>query len=252
MVLQQYASTPMLQFGEDAEDVVKRTLLVANESGRTQRGGRAPVEGRRALPSLRGAGSGAEGVTLMDAGTATVLSKRLEPASCATRYAELRGTTTTLISAPSEAAPTEPTGEPGLAVRRRGPLLDFSEFFQSKPAQGGAAAPPPPTAAPARSLPAALAPKPVAATKPAAAPAPRPSQWLPLRRRRPRRRAQAPAAPQAFGRRRAQAAAAEAGRRRRAGGRRRRGGGAGGGGAAAGQPCGGMSTRRGARSACTA
>ena len=38
VVLQQYASTPMLQFGEvTPRTCVKRTLVVANESGRTQR-----------------------------------------------------------------------------------------------------------------------------------------------------------------------------------------------------------------------
>ena len=44
-------------------------------------------------------------------------------------------------TAPPQAAPTEPSGEPGLASGGEA-LLDFSELFQSKPAPGGAAAPP--------------------------------------------------------------------------------------------------------------
>ena len=258
VVLQQYASTPMLQFGEvTPRTCVKRTLVVANESGRTQRVEVKSLESKDAMrfypASFEVPAQGQKELTLTwTPGTATVLSKRLELKwnQSNSVYAELRGTcsrarTVPVVApvkalagaprrpplsptngrppisraqgfgaaavpkpvptslawtdgwlesereesqgdpsseeaqrpltaesseanfrstAPPQAAPTEPSGEAGLASG--GEALDFSQLFQSKPAEGGSAAPP--TAAPAaKPKPAALVPKPAAAPKPA-------------------------------------------------------------------------------------
>ena len=152
VVLQQYASTPMLQFGEvPPRTCVKRTLVVANESGRTQRVEVKSLESKDAMriypASMEVPAQGQKELTLTwTPGTATVLSKRLELKwnQSNSVYAELRGTCSRARTAPV-VAPVKVLVD----VPRRPPLSPSNGRPPSSRAQGfDAAAMPPPAPAP--------------------------------------------------------------------------------------------------------
>ena len=151
VVLQQYASTPMLQFGEvTPRTCVKRTLVVANESGRTQRVEVKSLESKDAMrfypASFEVPAQGQKELTLTwTPGTATVLSKRLELKwnQSNSVYAELRGTCSRARTVPVVAPVKALAGAP-----RRPPLSPTNGRPPISRAQGfGAAAVPKPVPA---------------------------------------------------------------------------------------------------------
>ena len=149
VVLQQYASTPMLQFGEvTPRTCVKRTLVVANESGRTQRVEVKSLESKDAMrfypASMEVPAQGQKELTLTwTPGTATVLSKRLELKwnQSNSVYAELRGTCSRARTAPV-VAPVKVVVD----VPRRPPLSPSNGRPPSSRSQGFDAAAVPPRA----------------------------------------------------------------------------------------------------------
>ena len=101
LVLQQYASTPQIHFGEVAPKAcVKRALAVANESGRTQRVEIKALESRDAMRIYPNTGfevpahSQKEVTLTWTPGAPGVLNKKLELKwnQSNSVYAELRGT----------------------------------------------------------------------------------------------------------------------------------------------------------------
>ena len=108
VVLQQYASSPLINFGEIApKKAVVRALAVANESGRTQKVEVKPFESRDAMRvypmSFEVPAHGQKELTLTwTPGAAGVLSKRLDLKWNQSNavHAELRGTCSKVQRAP--------------------------------------------------------------------------------------------------------------------------------------------------------
>ena len=250
VVLQQYAATPTLNFGDaQPKQCVKRTLLVVNESGRPQRVEVKAFQSKDAMrvypSSMEVPAHGTKELSLSwTPGTAGVLSKRLELKwnQSNTVHAELRGTCAKARAAPpakpaaNKPAPAivAPAVKALVEAPQRSPLSpsdvnrprSFAARVPTKPAASDPDAPAPPADAPRPPSKLSAPPQPAAAAKPAAAPGRK------LRLTKPAPAAPAAAAPPATTLATAAAATAEPFAAPPAA--------LAAAGAAAGQPCGGM------------